>query len=250
MSNYLNIPTLDQSIALVASIGACLSAIATFWTVRQIAKQREASYRPELVFSRTFFDASPDPIRDGSLPERWVNSRTQAESQEPLRDLSVSLHNVGLGAAKNVTILWSFPLEETVERVNRDAQRTLTPAFFSSDATGMTIKSETLGNGTSIWENQRRVSVDFVLPASVQKEPFAVTLPHVYVQLCSALLFLACKTGDSKNSLEVPSLSASIEYIDIGNRIRRSFFEFELHVVAIVGDGKNFSGYIDCRNRA
>jgi hypothetical protein len=238
--------TVDQSIALIASIGACLSAIATFLTVRQIAKQREASYRPELVFSRTFFDAIPDPIRAGSLPTRWINRQIVAESTPSLEDLSVCFRNVGLGAAKSVAILWSFPLEQTVERVNKAAQRTLTPAYFSIDEWGVSIKSETLGNGTSMWKNQQRVSLDFVLPASVQKEPMPIQLPNAYIQLCSALLFLAPKDKGLDNSFEVPPLTAKIEYIDIGNRMHQSSFNFELNIISIAGDGGSFSGYIDC----
>lgn len=240
--------TVDQTIALVASIGACLSATATFLTVRQIAKQREASYHPELVFSRTYFEAISDSIRASSLPTRWVNKQARAESVPPLEDLSISLRNVGLGAAKNVTILWSFPLEETVDRVNRAAQRTLTPVYFSSDEWGVSIKSETLGNGTSMWKNQQRASLDFVLPAAVQREPTPIALPNAYVLLCSAALFLASKDKDkdSAPSFDVPSLTASVDYLDIGNRTHRSSFKFDLQVIAIAGDGDTFVGYIDC----
>jgi hypothetical protein len=53
--------TNDQIVALLASIGACLSAVATFLTVRQIAKQRVASYRPELALSQSIFEGSTDP---------------------------------------------------------------------------------------------------------------------------------------------------------------------------------------------
>ncbi|MDD4964160.1 MAG: hypothetical protein PHI11_09620, partial [Gallionella sp.] len=106
--------TADQTIALISSIGTCLSAIATFLTIRQIAKQREASYRPELAFSRTFFVAEPDPIRAGALPEKWVNKKLGLETPMLLDDLSVPLRNVGLGTAKAITISWSFPIDQTL----------------------------------------------------------------------------------------------------------------------------------------
>ena len=52
--------TVDQLVALGASIGACLSAIAAFLMIRQIARQREASYRPELALSRTAIRSTRD----------------------------------------------------------------------------------------------------------------------------------------------------------------------------------------------
>jgi len=241
--------TADQSIALFASVGACLSAIATLLTVRQMAMQREASYRPELAFSRTFFEAGPDPLRGGVLPEKWMNKKPGSEAPMPLDVLSVPLRNVGLGTAKEIAISWSFPIDETIERVNQSAQRTLTPAYFSSDEWGVSIKSESLGNGTSMWRNQKKDSVDFVLPASVEKDPVDVKLPHAYVQLCSAALYFASKDKDDKRSFDVPPLTANIEYVDIGNRKHCAIFEFQLNVVAIVGNGEAFHGCIDCTKR-
>lgn len=43
----------DQIIALLTSFGALLAALAAFLTFRQLVKQREASYQPKLVISRT-----------------------------------------------------------------------------------------------------------------------------------------------------------------------------------------------------
>lgn len=245
----LNIMTIDQSIALFASIGACLSALATFLTVRQIAMQREASYRPELSFSRILFEAGPNPLRGGALPEKWVNKKSGSEPAMLLEDLSVPLRNVGLGTAKEVAISWSFPIDETIERVNQSAQRTLTPAYFSNDEWGVSIKSESLGNGTSMWRNQKKVSVDYVLPASIEKEPVDVKLPHAYVQLCSAELYFSQKDKDVNGSYNLPPLTANIEYIDIGNRKHCAIFEFKLNIVMIVGSGEAFNGYIDCTKR-
>ncbi|MDD2776472.1 MAG: hypothetical protein PHU06_10995 [Gallionella sp.] len=241
--------TADQTIALISSIGTCLSAIATFLTIRQIAKQREASYRPELAFSRTFFVAEPDPIRAGALPEKWVNKKLGLETPMLLDDLSVPLRNVGLGTAKAIAISWSFPIDQTIERVNQSAQKTLTPAYFSRDDWGVSLKSESLGNGTSMWKNQKNVSVDFVLPASVEREPMEVRLPHAYVQLCSAVLYFASKDKHAKFSFDLPILSANIEYVDIGNLTHRATFEFILNVVAISGNGEAFDVYIDCTKR-
>ena len=166
-------------------------------------------------------------------------------------DFSMPLRNVGLGTAKEVVILWSFPIDQTIECVNQAAQRTLTPAYFSSEDSGdsVSIKSESLGNGISMWQNQKKELVDFVLPASVQKEPVEVKLPHVYVQLCSAAVYFRYKDKGSLCSVEVPRLTADIEYSDIGNRKHRMIFDFEVHVIIAAGGGEAFSGYVNCTKR-
>ena len=96
--------TNDQFVALLASIGACLSAVATFLTVRQIAKQREASYRPELALSRVYLECTKDPITQGSIPTLWAAKGKDGKTDPLTRSLSLLLRNVGLGTAKGVSI--------------------------------------------------------------------------------------------------------------------------------------------------
>jgi hypothetical protein len=233
--------TYDHLIALVTSIAACLSALATFLTVRQVKMQREASYRPELMFSRTRFDAVSE---GGSLPERWVRPKSEPQPKYPPRDLTIPLHNIGLGAAKEVVIEWSFPVEHAIEKINRAAQQTLTPIYFSTDGEEVTIKSETFGNGTSMWINQRKGRVDFVLPTSVNGDSARVPLPQTYILLASATLFFHAKSDDP--SFEVPALLAHLSYLDIGDQSHTASFKFELRVISLAGDGHSFKAFIDC----
>jgi len=242
--------TIDQIIALLASVGACLAALATFLTVRQIAKQREASYRPELALSRTVFDGSADPITKGALPTLWVRKAQDGEAEPTSRTFAIPLRNVGLGTAKGVAVSWSFPISEVVEEVNQLAQRSLTPAYFTYENGALSVKSDSLGNSTSFWRNQDRDSIDYVLPAAVQKEPVLVHLPHTYIQLCSALLFLGAKDKDRKSFPEIPVLRASFDYYDIGARKHQAVFEIKFQLVALGGNGEFIQGYLDAKKSA
>ena len=242
--------TPDQWIALAASVGACFSALATFLTVRQIAKQRETSYRPELAISKVAFEAVPDPIRKELFPTKWIASNWKGEElQVTYKDLSLPLRNIGLGSARGVQLCWEFDLAGTVKSANDLAQRTLTPAFFSINNWGVSIKSETFGNGTSFWKNQREVVIDFVLPASIDKTPVLVSLPHAYVQLTAALIYLRSKDKDLKHSFELPSLSVTFTFSDIGGSIHRAVFDVKVHTVSIAGSGEGMTGYVECSKR-
>jgi hypothetical protein len=229
--------TTDQEIALVTSAGACLSAIATFWTVLQIKKQREASYRPELVFSRSYFTAIAAADEGARLLTQWVaGARCDLPpSPQATKPLAIPLRNVGLAAAKDLTIQWSFPLEQTVDYVNKVAQRTLTPAYFSINDLGVSFESETLGKVMSMWRNQARVELDFVLPASVEEEPLTVELPHAYVLLSSAVVFFDWKDKEGKNAakFQMPVLSATIGYSDIADGSHRTSFELRPEVTMV-----------------
>ena len=54
------------------------------------------------------------------------------ENEDLLSFFSLPIRNVGLGAAKEVTLKWSFPIEELVSNINKMAQKSLIPAYFES----------------------------------------------------------------------------------------------------------------------
>lgn len=242
--------TIDQIIALSASLGAFLAAIATFLTVRQMIHQREASYRPELVISRTLFEGSQDPITKGLLPTHWVPKPDTAGESERSPLFSMPIVNVGLGAAKSLSIKWSFSIEEIIAQVNELAQRTLTPAHFELKNGVMSMKSESLGSSTSIWKNQQRASLDYVLPASVQKNSSFLTLPLAFIQLSSAYLFLAARDKDKKYTHKIPTLRANMEYFDIGGKHYSVNFDISLRIILFSGDGTFINGYLESAKHA
>jgi len=237
--------TIDRIIALAASIGACLSAVATFLTVRQIAKQRQASYYPELALSRIAFEGSTSPIATGALPTFWTKHAADGRSEQTIQKLRVPLQNVGLGTAKAVEISWSFPIADVVARVNLLAQRTLTPAYFTYVNGCVSVKWENLGDSFSYWGNQKSASIDFVLPAAVRSEPVELILPHAYILLCSALLFFGMKGKNGESFPEIPDLRVSFECIDIGEQKHHAEFDIAFHLIAIGLEGDAMHGFLE-----
>jgi hypothetical protein len=238
--------TYDQLVNLSASVAAFISAVATLLTVRQMAKQRQTSYRPELVLSSTHFEGRAEVA--GQLPLRWVTRAPQPDAENTSRELSIPLHNVGLGAAKGVSIAWSFPIEATVEEVNSLAQKALIPAYFALQAGGLSMTSERFSQTTSMWRNQQNISIDFVLPAAVLKDPFALKLPHAYIQLCSSLLYFSAHIENRKSSPKFPSLTANLKYQDIGGAQHQIRLEVTIDLVSFSGNGEKMWGTVQCRS--
>ncbi|WP_322517799.1 hypothetical protein SR870_09925 [Rhodopseudomonas palustris] len=246
--------SIDQGIALLSSIGACMAAIATFLTVLQISKQRRASYRPELVLSRTPFEGGTAEAANCRLPDLWNAQRQDNEADEkakPARDwsfLAVPLANIGLGAARGVNVSWSFPIEDLADQLNKRAQQTLTPAYFTFVNGVFSLKSERLGNWTSLWLNQKSEHVDFVVPIAIQRDLLMLKIPHAYVAGVSALLVLGVDQKDSSFP-DIPSLCVELEYSDIANERYSSSFEIEFHLVMIGDKGQTIRGYLEPRKR-
>lgn len=246
--------TNDQIIALFASLGACFSAVATFLTVRQIAKQREASYRPELAFSRVFIECTKDPHSHGTIPTHWIAKDKDNKDIKQSRMFSLPLLNIGLGTAKSISVNWMFPFEDLTKRVNELAQKTLSAAYFKFDNGMLSIDSEKYGKSTSMWRNQKQRTLDYVLPASVAKDPTMLELPHAYIMIVSFFIFFSAKDS-SKDKIhfsvpEIPPLMLEVQYSDIGETRHKAPFAIQFQLIVIGSCGEFISGYLEPKKNA
>ena len=145
-----------EFISLVTSIAACLSAVAAFVVVRQNYKQRTASYRPDFVLVRTPIQSKIFETPDG-IPY-WSNDGTNDAAN---KRFSIPLVNVGLGAAREIKVVWNFPIHEFVSSVNRLAQASLTPVYFEYEITFYHSKNQTI-DGPS-YGTVNHISISFCL---------------------------------------------------------------------------------------
>ena len=240
--------TVDQLIALSASLAAFASATATFLTIRQMARQRETSYRPELVFSSTRFHGAAE--FDGGMPKNWNQSDNPPPNAQQRNSLRIPIHNIGLGAAKDITLQWSFDIENITSQVNLLADKAGISATFSLKADILSFKSNELGNGSSMWRNQRNQTFDFLLPASIPLDQISIKLPNAYIQLCSALLHFTTHIQESQNFPDFPVLTALVSFQDLGGSLHQSKHHFSVTLESYIGKGEKFHGTVNCKRDA
>ena len=101
-----------------------------------------------------------------------------------------------------------------------------------------------------MWKNQQRVSIDFVLPASVPKEPLTLELRHAYILLCSELLYFAVHIDEAASFPNLPLLKANLEYRDIGGVQHNVEFELTVDIAWIGGKDEEMHGTVACRRSA
>jgi hypothetical protein len=226
----------DQYILLGTGIGTCLSAVATFLTVQQMARQRKASYKPELTLPQTRFHAVANPP---NLPILWKKGYAAKpdESSSAKAGFGVPLLNLGLSVAKQVQVSWSFDIQAVVERLNEMAQRSSTQASASYNPTNdrVSFDSDTLGGLSSSWRNQERW-IDYVLPAAYQEVPITLELPIAYVQLVSAWVLLGKREKGRADFQKIPTMNLSFDFLDIGEGKHVARFLVHCEVDMIQGE--------------
>lgn len=240
--------TIDQIIAVSASVAGCLSALAAFLAVREMVKERRESYRPDLALSAMYFVGIPDPLLGGPLPMLWIAGLQADLSKVNSRFFEVPLRNVGLGAAKQITATWSLDVEDFAREVNALAVRAGTEARVSYTGETVSLESEVLKGHVSFWKNQRVRTIDYLLPASVEIKAFQLELPMTYIMLSTLLIHLGFKEENRGSSLVVPTLGVTFDYSDIGGVKHQVSYDIKCNVMMM--SESQIHGHLSSERRA
>jgi hypothetical protein len=244
-------------VACLTAIAAMLTAGGTLLTVRQMQRQMAASYRPELTFARVFVSCRAKAPRL-PLPTFWKPQGVTSEEGEQERDTSVTedqfsmnIYNVGLGVATNVRIIWGFPVEDMVTKINQLTSQTLTPAYFDYHKTTgwLHLKSTTWQEIAFSWNVESKTSLDYVLPESVKQTGVQLKLPLTFIYLSMSYLFMqiVVQTGEKTVDMpDVPPLNVQLLYQDVSGAEHRAAFNLQFHPGMIVGSPPmEIHGYIE-----
>lgn len=163
-------PTVDQYIAGVGGVAALATALATFMTVREIAKQRKSALKPDLISSHQYADAFAEQS-SLSMGYAWAKDRSVPAEQLQHSRYGITILNVGTGAAKQLRSEWKLDLSGMVSRVNVLARSASVPV--SADIDPPTSEVRILWadrvTGTHLVANQLAQDRGHVLPSSLDQ---------------------------------------------------------------------------------
>jgi hypothetical protein len=234
--------TSDQIISAISSFGTVAAAIATWLTIRQVVKQRRASYMPDLFVAHTCFEAhsKKHDLLSGWYSQDETKGKRKSDLTPDFPECVLQLTNIGLGAARNVTVTWSFPLEAAISEINDLAKQSNIKCLLKSEPEGIRIDLA----GTWWWSQvEREQTIEYVLPASISSEKHFIKCPSDYVAVASAALYVALRPGmqwrkaETKNIRALPNLTLALEFDDIGGERYKLDYDIEFELAyADVGE--------------
>jgi hypothetical protein len=221
--------SIDQIISLTASVGACLAAVATFLTVWQIAKQRRATYSPEIIVMRANVLSTGD-LKNPDLKSllNWKRSDDEEDTRTDFmgRNYPLFLVNIGMGSATNVLATWDFPLEAFVAYVRELENAHGYP--LDIEYSNGTVRVSRQQDIASFWNSQRVKHFDYILATSVKSEPTEISLPHSYILAVSICADVFVRNYDESGP-KVPPLKLSLKFYDIAGKKHR--MSYNIHFV-------------------
>lgn len=238
---WLNTKITNDNIETGASIAAILTAIATFITVREIADQRRASYKPKLIIPDFIYEGTKNPTQEERLPIYWGLKAEDGLKQND-KSFYISVYNVGLGAATHLSIKWSMPIAGAIKKIHSLAEAGGTRLNLYYSGGYLNLDSDIFGTQCGCWDSEQTKENAYALPIGINKEPLKIRLPFSYMILSS--LHSSLLGAERKEALSTigPELTMSIEYLDIGGEKHRARFVItsELVMAASGGDFNDF----------
>lgn len=235
----------DQYIALGASVAACMSAIAAFWIICLMARQQREAYQPKLALSHPIFTSTR--VSEEILPRVWTESRLSGcyghDPDSATRGLVMEINNIGLGAANEINVKWSFPMEKAVQEVNVVAGSNGVLAYQSGSGRLHVTMDDDKTIGSIPWQSTQRRSIDYILPAAIDKVPTQLRLPDAYAFVISAMAFVHKRVKPQKE-MSIPVLRLDMKYRDIGLRAHSVSFDVRCEIGAWNHHGEILRGYL------
>ncbi len=84
---------------------------------------------------------------------------------------------------------------------------------------------------TSIWRNQQQHHFDYLVPASIDKEPTELDLPHAYILAVAMRMshFLRDFKNEEREAPQMPPLQLVLQFSDIAGKRHHMVYEIDFH---------------------
>lgn len=216
---------IDRIIAIIGHLGTWIVAICVLLQLREMAKQRRSTYKPEIVVARKEVYGLYRNEYEIIIPNDWRDEKNKNESYK-MQGLfyNLSIYNIGFAAASNICISWDFDIDGMLERINHIINKhDMKKIVLSLADNFLFIKSK---KGSSLIKCCRDFSsYDYLLPTNIDRNGLAVYLPPGFIIMTALDFYVKCLDCQTESLFTgSPYITLTIEYKDIeGNNYKKTF---------------------------
>lgn len=232
----------DQLIAALASGATLVTAFATLLTVREIGRQRRASYKPDLIPTEEVVRSVANR-NDPLAGFEWLEGSNKTdEMPSETRWRGIPFFNLGLGAAKFIKADWRLDLVRTTKTLNALAERSLSRVSAEYDEQSDTLYIQ--GERAEVWGQPYQPSQTwpYLLPAAINESKLMVPIPHFILRLYSLEFTLNSRLKGDYGWFEFEPtypVHLQLSYTDLGGSVHKKRFLLQLEVTSVISDGES-----------
>lgn len=204
-----------------------------------MARQRKDTIVPEIVPINQNIFGSKDPIMATNSPTFWQRHHPSNQSEESKAidtEYNIALYNLGNGAAKQISLEWSYDVEGFQKRINEFCQQLFVDLYIERTSENwLSFKRKNSEGGTVNLNLDLKSSIDYILPASIENISTKTRIPFSYKQLVSQYIQLLSKNEKNlidKSILSSYPLKLKITYQDIAGNNFVKLFQFSIDIVS------------------
>lgn len=235
-------------IVLITSVATLLTALAAIWTIIEVKRQREATYKPKLVvFSNRVY-----AVKKEQSIKIFDSSKVAFEP-----GYTFVIQNLGFGSAIDIKVRWIINYDEIVSRI----QKIDSDSYFEIRNEGL-VEIRSNSNQFPIAfisdKNERSAAYDHIQPVSTENMKCHFQVPDLLINLIRVYLFLLWhvlseklpehKTRDIAKYNQFP-LTVRIEYMDVSSRkhLMESGLQIDTTFVFVGNElGEQWHNYLMC----
>ena len=218
-------------VSAVASLATLVTMVLVALTLREMAKQRKTTYRPDIVLSTSGYFIYAEH-QDGALSYfHFSNEEVEPNSVQIERRLNrvyLDGFDIGLGTAKLVDVAWEFQVDHLVQKLNEDVASGFQVEFkhddvFTEGYLSYKLPKEPSGGVIALSHDIHR-TYDHLLPIHVKDEPTKISMPFTYLLITAARLYSTMVDKTKRAAEDFSVLRVKITYADIGNNLHKKSF--------------------------
>lgn len=237
-------------INISASIGAFVSAVVAVVTLREIKKQRESTYKPELVMRSLNIGISKSPFclgEDEILEYKVSNFNDYSTNYNEVKNSTFAgylLNNLGFGIAKKVTCTWIYDHEKAIEELRNVIGEDFrinhhTGSYYLED-----LKDDNFFYSANYSFDFGPDFTEYIAPVSVEKNfnfhsvPRVILFTHYLYLIFEFQIHTTVPQQFGVYEFEsLPKPRLEIEYFDLNDKKYKKTISFKIVAVASqIGD--------------
>lgn len=251
----MNATTTNLLISLISAIATVSAAIIYYYTLKELKRQRENTYKPNLFIDKTYFFVQGVKKNEFIMPIKWTNTHFNRmeilehdEKKHTFLNFSLKCFNIGFGTATNVNVCFSYDIKKLVKNI-----KSLEEEVPNEQRIGIEIKGNFLSfdyKSKKLPYTSKIISINgnlnqytsFILPVNINNNFSNIKLPIHFLELLNIYVLYFSYNMKKEIEVSIPPMKTKIKYHDIsGKEILKEFTIItELNTMGIAGYSGEF----------
>jgi len=233
--------TVVDGFQIFGSLATAGAAFAAFWTIREVKKQRESTYQPNVIIEGSNFHVNLE-----NYPFKFL--RNDYSAIDDTSSIHLRYNNIGFASASDVKFKFDINYHRYLKKIRKASERLKLPVEFKEEDNILFIRSEKyefeneFRNINDSKHDERFFFTELarynkykhcILPIHIDNSPNKLEFPDDLKFVIS--MYFLLHNLDEELSLSSINFYLDLSFKDIGNKVHNERFEVVIMFFSLDG---------------